>query len=163
MLLFIFALGLGIPLMFVSTFLGRTSRKSFIWRIMRGKGWFINVPSILVTAVWALAIWGILVAVTKYSFVTFDSFAGQTYATTHTIGLLIVSLLGALLWASTSPGGLQQKRELHLHTTQLVSGVLFLILGVLMLNGRMSEITGRFANGESLFYGVEERIYEWIQ
>lgn len=163
MLLFIYALGLGIPLMVVSTFLGRTSRQNIIWRIMRGKGWFVQVPAIVIAAVWALAIWGILAAVTKYSFTNFDTFAGQTYSAVHTIALLVVSLLGAVLWVSTSQGGWQQKRELHLHTTQLISGVIFLILGVLMLNGRMSEITARFANGEGLFYGLEERLYELIQ
>ena len=39
MLLFIYALGLGMPLIIVSTFLGRASRDSYFWRIMRGKGW----------------------------------------------------------------------------------------------------------------------------
>lgn len=163
MLLFIYALGLGIPLMLVSTLLGRTSRKNIIWRMLRGKGWFVQVPTIVIAAVWALAIGGILVAVVQYSFTHFDLFVGQTYTIAHTIGLLVVALLGAVLWVATSPGGLRQKSEVHLHTTQLVSGILFLILGVLMLNGRMSEITARFANGNGLFYGLEERLYELIQ
>jgi cytochrome c-type biogenesis protein len=70
-MLFIYALGLGLPLMLVSTFIGDRPRDSLIWRVLRGKGWQIT-------------------------------------------------LLG---------------RTIHLHSTSVISGVLFIMLGIVMLQG----------------------------
>ena len=42
MLLFIYALGLGLPLLVVSTLFGRASRQSLFWRVLRGKGWEVS-------------------------------------------------------------------------------------------------------------------------
>lgn len=70
-MLFIYALGLGLPLMLVSTFIGDRPRDSLIWRILRGKGWQVTV-------------------------------------------------LG---------------RTIHLHSTSLFSGLLFIVLGIVMLQG----------------------------
>jgi hypothetical protein len=63
---------LGLPLLLVSTFIGDRPRNSLIWRILRGKGWQVNV-------------------------------------------------LG---------------RPLHLHSTSLISGLLFLALGLVMVRGQ---------------------------
>src|SRR5690606_1008173 len=41
-LLFIYTLGLGLPLIIVSTLFGRLSRQSLFWRMLRGKGWQWN-------------------------------------------------------------------------------------------------------------------------
>lgn len=38
LLLFIYSLGLGLPLILLATFVGTRSRDSFVWRILRGKG-----------------------------------------------------------------------------------------------------------------------------
>jgi cytochrome c biogenesis protein CcdA len=74
LLLVIFALGLGLPLIIVSAFFGRADRNSLFWRILRGKGWEVD-------------------------------------------------LLG---------------RSFFLHSTSIVSGVLFIVLGVLMVAGRLA-------------------------
>jgi cytochrome c-type biogenesis protein len=71
-MLFVYALGLGLPLMLVSTLIGDRPRDSLVWRILRGKGWHI-------------------------------------------------SLLG---------------RSLHLHSTSLISGLLFLAIGIVMVQGK---------------------------
>jgi cytochrome c-type biogenesis protein len=71
-MLFIYALGLGLPLMLVSTFVGDRPRDSLIWRVMRGKGWHITI-------------------------------LGRTF---------------------------------HLHSTSVISGLLFLVLGIIMLQGK---------------------------
>jgi len=71
-MLFVYALGLGLPLMLVSTLIGDRPRDSFIWRILRGKGWQVTV-------------------------------LGQT---------------------------------VHLHTTSILSGMLFLVLGIVMIQGK---------------------------
>jgi len=42
-LLFIYAMGLGLPLILVSTFLGRADRESLVWRVLRGKGWNLRL------------------------------------------------------------------------------------------------------------------------
>jgi cytochrome c-type biogenesis protein len=71
-MLFVYALGLGLPLMLVSTLIGDRPRDSLIWRILRGKGWHVTVLG-------------------------------------HTI---------------------------HLHTTSVLSGLLFLVLGIVMIQGK---------------------------
>lgn len=72
LMLFIYAVGLGLPLMLVSTFIGDRPRDSLIWRILRGRGWHVNI-------------------------------------------------LG---------------RPFHLHTTSILSGLLFLALGIVMVQGK---------------------------
>jgi cytochrome c-type biogenesis protein len=72
LMLFVYALGLGLPLMLVSTLIGDRPRDSLVWRILRGKGWHITIMG----------------------------------------------------------------RSLHLHSTSLVSGLLFLALGVVMVQGK---------------------------
>jgi cytochrome c-type biogenesis protein len=71
-MLFIYAVGLGLPLMLVSTLIGDRPRDSLIWRILRGKGWHVTI-------------------------------------------------LG---------------RPFHLHSTSIISGLLFLALGVVMVQGK---------------------------
>jgi cytochrome c-type biogenesis protein len=70
-MLFVYALGLGLPLLLVSTFIGDRPRDSFVWRVLRGKGWNVN-------------------------------------------------LFG---------------RMVHLHTTSILSGLLFVALGLVMVQG----------------------------
>jgi len=77
-LLFIYSLGLGLPLILVSTFIGDRPRDSLIWRILRGKGWDVSIG------------------------------------------------LGPLR---------EEPLQLHLHTTNIASGVLFLLLGYVMVRG----------------------------
>jgi cytochrome c-type biogenesis protein len=71
-MLFVYALGLGLPLMLVSTLIGDRPRDSLIWRVLRGKGWRVTI-------------------------------------------------LG---------------RTLHLHSTTILSGLLFIALGVVMVQGK---------------------------
>jgi hypothetical protein len=49
-----------------------------------------------------------------------------------------VAVLGAALWVFTSPGR-EKEVQLHLHSTQLVSGALFIIMGLLLLNGTLAQ------------------------
>ncbi len=42
-LLFFYAVGLGFPLIIISTFCGKLDRNSLFWRILRGKGWEVNI------------------------------------------------------------------------------------------------------------------------
>ncbi len=136
MLLFIYALGLGMPLIIVSTFLGRADRDSFFWRAMRGKGWDWDVRKAALGVIWGLVIWRILVAAAEYAFHNFDFMAGQQFLPVHEVGLLVIALAGAMLWVFTSAG--DNKVTLHMHTTQAISGVLFILLGLLMLSGRLA-------------------------
>jgi cytochrome c-type biogenesis protein len=136
MLGFIYTLGLGLPLIVVSTFFGRASRKSLFWRILRGKGWQVNVPALAIGLVWALAIWFILVSVADYLFFHVEALCGQELTTFHRVGLLVISIAAVMLWIWAGPN--RGKVELHLHSTQLISGVLFVLLGVLMLSGRLT-------------------------
>jgi len=161
MLLFIYALGLGLPLILVSTFFGRASRDSLLWRALRGKGWNVQVHSLVIGLVWALAIWGILVAVAQYAFYNFEYFAGQEFTLIHVLALFGLSVLGVILWTFTGANR-DKKVLLHLHTTQLLSGALFIAMGVLLLSGRLATFNSLvppdlalwFANFEDKLIGL---------
>jgi cytochrome c-type biogenesis protein len=131
MLLFIYALGLGLPLIIISTFFGRASRDSTLWRVMRGKGYELNVHMAVVGLIWALAAWPILVAAAEYAYRTFDFLAGQQLTPIHVYGLLLISIAGGTLWVFTTPG--DHRTTLHLHSTQAISGILFIMMGVALL------------------------------
>ena len=157
-LLFIYTLGLGLPLVFVSTFLGRTSRKHVIWRLLKGKGWTVETHQLVVALLWALVIWRIIVAGVKYFF--FNDFATVSlYTPAHEFGLLALVLAGAVLWVFAQPGS--KHVTLNLHSTQLVSGVLFILLGILLLSGTLAmfnslipvEMAYWFADIEEMFLG----------
>lgn len=135
---FIYTLGLGLPLIIVSTFFGRASRKSLFWRILRGRGWNINVHTLVIALVWALAIWRILAAVVQYAFANISTFSGQEFTLIHEFGLLVIAVAGAALWFFTSPNQ-EKETEVHFHTTQLVSGALFIFMGLLLLNGTLAQ------------------------
>jgi cytochrome c-type biogenesis protein len=136
MLLFIYALGLGLPLIIISTFFGRASRDSLLWRVMRGKGYELNVHMVVVGLIWSLAVWRILVAAAEYAFRNFDFLAGQQFSTFHEIGLLLIAIAGGTLWVFTTPG--EHRTTLHLHSTQAISGLLFILLGLLLLSSRLA-------------------------
>ena len=159
LLLFIYALGLGLPLVVVSTFFGRASRKSLFWRILRGKGWIWNTHSFVVGLVWALAAWRVLVALTKYAFDNLALFAGQGYTPAHEIGLLLITLAGAILWVFSNRGDRQVK--LQLHSTQLVSGLLFIFMAMLMLSGALADFNSLIPADLAIWFsGFEEAIID---
>lgn len=137
MLLFIYALGLGLPLVIVSTLFGRTSRKSLFWRLLRGKGWHVEKRSVVVgltLVIWTVAIWQVLAALAQYAF--FDPFTGPEFTNIHNIGLLALAALGVALWFFTNPAN--KEATLFLHSTQIISGALFMVMGVLMLGGQLA-------------------------
>lgn len=140
MLLFIYTLGLGLPLMLVSTFFGRMSRQSTFWRLLRGKGWDWDTHVFVVALVWTLAIWRIVVAAVEYAFQRIALFGGQEFTAVHEYGILLILLLGAVLWVLT--GSQERRTTVHLHSTQLISGGLFILLGLMMLESQMGLING---------------------
>lgn len=161
MLLFIYALGLGMPLIIVSTFLGRVPRDSFFWRAMRGKGWDWVVSRVVLGLIWGLVIWRILVAAAEYSFNNFEFLAGQPFTNGHEIGLLAISLAGAMLWVFTSTG--EKKVTLHMHTTQAISGLLFVILGLLMLSGRLATLNSLVPPDLAIWFAdLEETLLQFF-
>ena len=89
MLLFIYTLGLGLPLIIVSTFFGRMSRQSAFWRVLRGKGWTWDTSVFVVALVWALALWRIIVAFVEYAIDEFASFGGLEFSPALEIGILV--------------------------------------------------------------------------
>jgi cytochrome c-type biogenesis protein len=90
-------MGLGVPLVLVSTFFGRADRNSFLWRVMRGKGWEITI-------------------------------LGKT---------------------------------LYLHSTSIISGLIFIALGLLMISGRLALLNNLMPDDlalriTELFAGIED-------
>jgi hypothetical protein len=109
----------------------------------------------VVALVWALAIWRILVPLAEYAFREFAFLQGQTFTTGHEIGLLFIALLGAALWVYTSPA--ERRITVHLHTTQLVSGALFILIGLMMLESKLVIINGMF---QTWFAGIDEVMFD---
>lgn len=160
MLLFIFTLGLGLPLLIVSTFFGRMSRQSTFWRMLRGKGWSWDTHVFVVALVWVLALWRIVAAFARYAIRTFSFLDGVTYTPAMEFGILGLLLVGAILWTVTSKES--HRTTVHLHTTQLISGALFILLGLLMLEGQMGLINGMLVRWSAV---VDERMLgfqDWL-
>ncbi len=94
-LAFIYALGLGLPLILVATFFSRLGNGTPFWRFMRGKGWTVNI-------------------------------FGKT---------------------------------LYLHSTSVISGVLMILMGALLLSGRLTLITQVAAGQTSTWLvDIEEQL-----
>ncbi|HET6445952.1 MAG TPA: cytochrome c biogenesis CcdA family protein [candidate division Zixibacteria bacterium] len=157
LLLFVYAIGLGLPLIIVSTFFGRASRKSFFWRVLRGKGWFWTTSLLVVGLVWALAVWRILVAFSQYAFDNLAVLAGQSSNGGHQIGLLFIVIAGAALWAYSGSG--PRKTTIQLHSTQLFSGALFILMAVLMLDGTLADFNSLIPADLAIWFsGLEESL-----
>ncbi len=136
MLLFIYTLGLGLPLLIVSLFFGRMSRQGRFWRALKGKGWDWDTHVFVVALVWALAVWQIALAAATYAFRNVSFMRAYDMSTGLEIGLLLLAVAGAALWTFTSS---EEKRiTVHLHSTQLISGALFVMIGLLMLNAQLA-------------------------
>ena len=155
MLLFIYALGLGLPLMLVSALFGRASRDSFFWRALRGKGWSVEVANYWVGLLWGFGGWLILVPLLTYAFPTWQLTANPILHTTIPflgtyiliqysaiqLGLLVACLLLGALGSIVLQGGIRPN-PLELHSTQLISGLLFLLMGILLINNQLSIFNG---------------------
>jgi hypothetical protein len=74
--------------------------------------------------------------------------------------LLLIALLGAALWVFTSPAG--GRTTIHLHTTQLVTGALFILIGIMMLEGQLTIINGLFQNWFASMDEVMFKAQEWL-
>jgi len=160
MLLFIYTLGLGLPLMLVSTFFGRMNRQGVFWRALRGKGWTWDTHVFVVALIWTLAIWRIVVAFVRFGIEQFSFLGSLTYTPALEYGILAALLVGAVLWVVTS--GESRRTTIHLHSTQLISGALFILLGLLMLEGKMGLINGALVRWSAV---VDERtlaFQDWL-
>ena len=156
-LLFVYAVGLGLPLIIVSTFFGRASRNSLFWRILRGKGWFVNAHVLIVAIVWALAFWRILVAFTDYGFDNLSVFGAQELTVGHQIGLLLIAIAGTVLWVYSRRA--ERITSLQLHTTQLFSGVLFIFMAMLMLSGALADFNALIPTDLAIWFsGLEDQL-----
>ncbi len=160
MLLFIYTLGLGLPLIIVSTFFGRMSRQSLFWRALRGRGWEWDTSVFVVALVWALALWRIVAAFVEYALRQFDFLGALEYSVGLEIGILVVLLIGAVLWTYTSSES--RRTTIHLHSTQLISGALFVLLGLLMLEGQMGLINGLLLRWSAVIDEQTLRFQDWL-
>ncbi len=156
MLLFIYTMGLGMPLLIVSTFFGRMSRNSLFWRALRGKGWDWNTSIFVVAFIWALAVWRIIVSVANYLTRPLGPMPAFEFTQTHEIGILLLVLIAAVLWILTSSK--ERQIVVHLHSTQLISGALFIMIGLLMLNDKLTVFNNRISTDlyETYIIGFEE-------
>lgn len=156
MLLFIYTLGLGLPLAIVSTFFGRMPRTSFVWRLLKGKGFSWGTHRLVVALLWALAIWGVLSAFARYAIREFDLTESIGFGLPQAALLLALIVIGAILWVVTGSG--ERRITLHLHSTQLLSGALFVIIGGLMLAGKLATFNSLIPTDLAIwFIDIEEK------
>lgn len=160
MLLFIYTLGLGLPLLIVSTFFGRMSRQSTFWRVLRGKGWDWNTSVFIVALIWALALWRIIAAFAEYAIHNFAFLSGLEYSLALEIGILVLLVAGAGLWTLTSSES--RRVTVHMHSTQLISGALFIFLGMLMLESQMGLINGVLARWSAVVDEQTLAVQDWL-
>lgn len=95
LLLFIYAMGLGLPLIILSLLFNKLDREGLFWRLIKGKGWDFSVVG----------------------------------------------------------------RELHIHSNNLISGLLFIALGILMLGDNLSLLYRLVPVKIDLWY---EMLEEWL-
>jgi len=94
-LAFVYALGLGLPLILVATFFSRLGTGTRFWKFLRGRGWTVRIFG----------------------------------------------------------------RDLFLHSTSVISGLLLIIMGVLLLSGNLTALTRTAANFSSTWLvDVEEAL-----
>lgn len=95
LLLFIYAMGLGLPLITLSLFFNRLDREGRFWRVIKGKGWDLSIAG----------------------------------------------------------------KELHLHSNNLISGLLFIVLGALMLGDYLSLLNRIIPVEAQMWYAsIEEKL-----
>lgn len=160
MLLFIYTLGLGLPLLVVSTFFGRMNRQGAFWRALRGKGWTWDTHVFVVALIWVLAIWRIVAAFVEYAVKELNIFDGVTFTSAMEFGILALLIVGAILWTVT--GGESRRTTVHLHSTQLISGALFILLGLLMLEGQMGLVNGVLVRWSAVIDEQMLRFQGWL-
>ncbi|MFQ5451096.1 MAG: SUMF1/EgtB/PvdO family nonheme iron enzyme [Nitrospinaceae bacterium] len=98
-LLFFYAVGLGLPLILISTFCGHLPKDGLFWRLLRGKGWDVAI------------------------------------------------------------GG----RTLHLHTTNLFSGLLLITLGIALAMGYITYLNSMIPIELQLWFsGMEDKFLHWF-
>ena len=168
-LLFIYALGLGLPLMFVSVLFGRSSRDSAVWRALRGRGWTKTVNNRTIALIWAITLWLILIPLLRFALPEVAWQAWPILPVPLAIGrlslaftitlpqllLLGVLILLALIW-SRFPAN-RGTTDVRLHSTQLISGILFIFMGLLLLNNRLTIFNSLASTG------LAEQLLDWEQ
>ena len=66
-------------------------------------------------------------------------------------------MAGAALWVFTNPG--ERRTRLELHTSQTFSGVLFVLMAILMLNGTLSSFNALIPPDLAVWFaGLEEQL-----
>lgn len=99
-LLFIYALGLGLPLMIISLFFKNMNRDSIFWRFLKGKGWEVNIFG----------------------------------------------------------------RTLLLHSTSIISGIIFISLGILMISGYLAYINKIIPLSTQVWFAdIEDKLMEMFK
>lgn len=163
MLLFIYALGLGLPLLIVSTLFGRASRKSMVWRVLRGKGWHVTLPTVLISLVWGLFLWRVLVAGANYWLSPYNTLNSRPLELWQEFALLGVAVAGSLLWFLTRHDESRSRMSLNLHSTQLLSGALFILVGLFMISGRLTDFNSLIPTDLALWLaGVEDALIRFF-
>ncbi len=161
MLLFIYTLGLGLPLLLVSTLFGRASRQSLFWRILRGKGRTVAISRLLIGGLWALLIWRILLAVANFALSPSNTLAARPLQPWQSLAILGIAALGVVLWIVT--GRERGPLTLHLHSTQIISGLLFIALGLLMISGVLAYFNSLIPPDLAIWFaGIEEWLIKLV-
>ncbi len=173
MLLFIYALGLGLPLMIVSAFFGRMPRDSFVWRMMRGKGTERTVSTKVIAIIWAVGLWLIAMPMIREFLpaIPLDTnviFVLPLWHSSFTLTVfklvLLVGLIATTVLADTLRNGAGKTTQLHLHSTSIISGLLFLLMGLLLVNTQLGLISSVLESSDFSFrlLELEQQYKSWF-
>ncbi len=172
-LLFIYAIGLGLPLLIVSAFFGRASRDSFIWRVMRGRGTERTVATRWIAVAWGVALWLIAQSLLReFTSINLELWPIFDFSLFHIVQfnvtgmrilLLLLFVAGAVIVDIVRTGG-NGKEALHLHSTSLISGILFLLMGTLLISGQLGVISEFLQTNDLAFalLDLEDKFLTWI-
>jgi cytochrome c-type biogenesis protein len=172
-LLFIYALGLGLPLLIVSAFFGRASRDSLIWRIMRGRGTERTIATRWIAVAWAIALWIIALSLLReFTSVNLELWPIFDFSLFHLLQfnitgmrilLLLLFVAGAVIIDIVRTGG-SANETLHLHSTSVISGILFLLMGMLLISGQLGVISEFLQTNDLAFalLDLEDKFLTWI-
>ena len=117
-----------------------------------------DIYTVFIGLIWTLAIWRILVAAMQYTFLL--SCPHHSLCCPGKSGFVAGCRRRCCTVDVYESIGKSRRTALNLHSTQLISGALFIILGLLMLNGTLATLNSVLTEIEwidNLRYALVER------
>jgi hypothetical protein len=135
-----------------------------VWRVLRGKGWHVDAAHASSSAlIWGMFLWRVLVAGANYWLSPYNTLNSRPLELWQEFALLGVAIAGSLLWFLTRHDESRSRMSLNLHSTQLLSGALFILVGLFMISGRLTDFNSLIPTDLALWLaGVEDALIRFF-